>query len=339
MELSMNPLCDSTTFDGYCAAVREATLSFVLTRPAVGKWGLDLYSDESMVVQFGSDGGASIADGIARGDAYVLMCRNLPTTAEITLNGNPIGEDDFVVLPPNSHFIFSATAPRTWISVSLTKDMTGSFWRSDQRQATKSPDSRPFVIKSDAITRATLLSAAENYRQARVLPVKHADSRAVGARLVQTSLDILSSWQGTERNKGRDKNADALAHVSRAFRALHAEELGDGWYVGDLAKTVNVAPRTLFRDFNRIIGMGPVRYLKLRQLNQLRRELLATTRVDVHVTEFMKGVGVSEFGRTAGAYKALFGELPSETLQRAQTPKCIPIQTIHWPAPNDLNRN
>lgn len=45
-------------FDQYCRAVQQARVSFVLTKREEAPWWLDVISGRSIVLQFGSDGGA-----------------------------------------------------------------------------------------------------------------------------------------------------------------------------------------------------------------------------------------------------------------------------------------
>ena len=52
------------------------------------------------------------------------------------------------------------------------------------------------------------------------------------------------------------------------------------------------------------------------RLNALRRNLLNASPLELSVTQVELNLGFSEFGRTAGYYRELFGELPSETLHR-----------------------
>ena len=59
-----------------------------------------------------------------------------------------------------------------------------------------------------------------------------------------------------------------------------------------------------------------MQYMKLRRLNRVHRELLAPDCKEATVTGVMTSCGVTEFGRFAGAYRALFGETPSQTLKR-----------------------
>ena len=67
--------------------------------------------------------------------------------------------------------------------------------------------------------------------------------------------------------------------------------------------------------------MTPVRYLKVRRMNGVRRELNAAAGGLASVAEVARRWGFSDLGRFAGEYRSLFGELPSETLRRRRRAK------------------
>ena len=85
--------------------------------------------------------------------------------------------------------------------------------------------------------------------------------------------------------------------------------------VDEMAAAAGVSQWTLRRAFKEWYGISPLRYLQLRQLHQVHRELKASDPEETNVTNVLIGHGVSELGRFASRYGALFGELPSETLR------------------------
>ena len=89
--------------------------------------------------------------------------------------------------------------------------------------------------------------------------------------------------------------------------------------VAELATEAGVSERTLRAAFQQFFGMGPVQYLKRRMLNLVRKALQDGDSSLATVTQIATRFGVWELGRFAHDYRALFDELPSETLRRRRT--------------------
>jgi len=67
--------------------------------------------------------------------------------------------------------------------------------------------------------------------------------------------------------------------------------------------------------------MGPKRYSKIRQLNLVRRAIRQSHSTAESITAILSEHGVTEFGRFAIEYKALFNESPAETLHKHLVPQ------------------
>jgi AraC family ethanolamine operon transcriptional activator len=61
-------------------------------------------------------------------------------------------------------------------------------------------------------------------------------------------------------------------------------------------------------------GVPPHRYITLRRLHQVREALRQADPDETTVTKIAARFGFWQFGRFAGQYRRLFGELPSLTL-------------------------
>jgi AraC family ethanolamine operon transcriptional activator len=82
--------------------------------------------------------------------------------------------------------------------------------------------------------------------------------------------------------------------------------------INDLCTLSHVSRRTLQYSFETILGLSPLRYLRLSRLNGVRRELLATEKESIADIAAKWGFWhVSQFTQD---YKQLFNELPSVTL-------------------------
>ena len=82
----------------------------------------------------------------------------------------------------------------------------------------------------------------------------------------------------------------------------------------ELAQIAGVPLRQLQQGFKTYTGISPAQWLRLRRLNGARRELLSGA--DTTVAEVAMNWSFWHLGRFSNSYRALFRELPSETLKR-----------------------
>ncbi|AMB84675.1 AraC family transcriptional regulator [Pseudomonas agarici] len=85
-----------------------------------------------------------------------------------------------------------------------------------------------------------------------------------------------------------------------------------------LAQVAGVSLRQLQHAFKAFTGMTPSHWLRLRRLNSARNELLRSRNLETTVAEVAMHWSFWHLGRFSGSYRALFKELPSETLKRRQ---------------------
>lgn len=86
--------------------------------------------------------------------------------------------------------------------------------------------------------------------------------------------------------------------------------------VSDLCEKFNISRRMLNYCFMEVLNTNPVMYLRTLRLNGVRRELRETVASAQAIRDIACKWGFWHLSRFAGEYRALFGELPSET-QRA----------------------
>ena len=85
----------------------------------------------------------------------------------------------------------------------------------------------------------------------------------------------------------------------------------------ELSQVAGVSLRQLQHAFKTYTGMSPTQWLRLRRLNSARRELLSCTPAQTTVAEVAMHWSFWHLGRFSSSYRALFQELPSDTLKRA----------------------
>jgi AraC family ethanolamine operon transcriptional activator len=119
-----------------------------------------------------------------------------------------------------------------------------------------------------------------------------------------------------ERLPTPSRRRAAVARVEEYLEARRGERIA----IPTLCGVAGVSERTLEYAFREQLGMTLVRYLKVRRLNQVQRALREAEPGSTNVTQVALQWGFLDLGRFAGEYRALFGELPSQTLRCAGEP-------------------
>jgi len=84
--------------------------------------------------------------------------------------------------------------------------------------------------------------------------------------------------------------------------------------VAELTLQLNLSRRTIQNAVANTLDMSPLTFLRALRLSEVRREIATAA----SVTETATRWGFWHFGYFARDYRAMFGELPSETLTRAR---------------------
>ncbi|KAF0866538.1 helix-turn-helix domain-containing protein [Pseudomonas sp. LD120] len=84
----------------------------------------------------------------------------------------------------------------------------------------------------------------------------------------------------------------------------------------ELSQVAGVSLRQLQSAFKAFTGMPPSQWLRLRRLNSAHRELLSRQPWQTTVAEVAMRWSFWHLGRFSSSYRALFKELPSQTLKR-----------------------
>ena len=136
--------------------------------------------------------------------------------------------------------------------------------------------------------------------------------------LLDRLLGLLSdAAPGDARDAQFQAGQRRLAAVMAA-RSLAVQPLNHAMTVDDLCLRLHLTPRTLRNHFRSVVGESPVEFLRAVRLNACRRKLLGP-QADCNVQDVAAQWGFFHMGRFSQDYKAMFGELPSQTLRQART--------------------
>jgi AraC-like DNA-binding protein len=135
-------------------------------------------------------------------------------------------------------------------------------------------------------------------------------ARGLEQALIEAMVDCLGAGEVREDRSALRHHATILGRFRRAVEENPAQPL----YIPELCKAIAVSDRTLRVCCQEQLGMSPKRYLLLRRMHLARRALRESAPSATTVTEIATRYGFWQFGRFAGEYRSLFGELPSATL-------------------------
>jgi AraC family ethanolamine operon transcriptional activator len=138
-------------------------------------------------------------------------------------------------------------------------------------------------------------------------------SRRVEVDLCSQVLSVLQCGQAAEP-EGCPRRQHYIMQKAEAHIRVNAHE---GPAIHQICRDLNISERTLRAAFHARYGISPKAYLKCYQLTQVRRQLYRQHSAgNARVRDIANRWGFWHMGQFARDYKAMFGELPSETLFR-----------------------
>ena len=152
-------------------------------------------------------------------------------------------------------------------------------------------------------------------RQPSLFDERETERIAAHVELVEVLLATLGGAHDFESGR-RDLSRQEQSRIVRIAEAHALSHTGDPLYVGDLCVAAGVSERTLQYAFREVMGLSPVAYLTRVRLHRVREALIAGTQGTTTVSAVALDLGFWHFGEFSRAYKACFGELPSDTLRR-----------------------
>ena len=132
-------------------------------------------------------------------------------------------------------------------------------------------------------------------------------------QLLSTLLEILINSQQIPLLSNKPRNARLLKRLIEHLHT-HADER---LQVSDLCTIAQVSERTLQYLFKKELGMAPKSYLIGQRMYAVHRELWAADPTKTRVFDVANYWGFWHMGQFAADYRRIYGELPSETLNRS----------------------
>lgn len=133
--------------------------------------------------------------------------------------------------------------------------------------------------------------------------------------LLETLLTTLGSSVDAEVTP-RDLTRQTYSQIVQVVENYVTTHTTERLYVTDLCEAAGVSERTLQYAYQEVMGMTPVTYLTRLRLHRVRQALRTAPYRSTTVTAEALRWGFWHLSDFSQAYKACFGELPSDTLRR-----------------------
>jgi AraC-like DNA-binding protein len=307
-------------FGAYADAVQGASVSYLKSKPSIWRWEVGQILLDRTLLQFGVDGGAGIVHGVTDPNLLMVIMQITEFDDCVWLDGVPCASCFMGIFPPESHFTIVRTGPEKWLSWSIRKEEALALRIQPPARPLQSFKTEKRIIKLSMSAATAFRCIAHNVFQKGIECTPEAG--------IEDALfhELEQAW---ESNDGvitlpSESTQSAENIVFRALRFVQSK--GDeNVEIGDLARVTDVNYRTLLRAFERYLKISPKRYLKLRQINAVYHAIRRSGGGET-LTDIVAANGVSEFGRFAGEYRAVFNETPSATYQRQM--KTTNIDTV-----------
>ena len=181
-------------------------------------------------------------------------------------------------------------------------------------------DDRLYLVPVPALNRLVSLmkDAARLAEEAPWIVARPEPAKALAGTIIEALLACLTQGRAMGDRAAPRRHRQIVAKLEQSMRECPEQMLS----MPDICAEVGVARRTLNLACQEFLGQGATQYARARRLDHVRSALLRSDAGATQVTRVAMDYGFWELGRFAHAYRARFGERPSDTLRR--NGRCIP---------------
>lgn len=235
-------------------------------------------------------------------------------------NTQPASNDAIQVYAPDAELMYHTTGASRWINFTAANDMLQHLSLAHHGRMLALPERGIMTARLPAERRACLQVLADDaFALAQAMQPVGIGRELAGEMSRALALAYVDALQDADTRK-RDRSATASRHY-KLILACERIALEAGMFeldMHDLARRTGFSRRSLERIFHDRVGTTPGRWFRNIRLNGALRDLVAPVS-GRSVTDVAVRWGFRHLSRFSEQYRKTFGELPSQTLNRAQS--------------------
>ena len=302
-------------FDHFTEQVRGGDYNMTLCAVEERIWRVSAVDLPGAMIQHGYLGSGNLVEGQSDKSGTLLYIPLSEVPGQQSANGVTLDSHSCMTLRPGTEFDLCIRGWHEWGTVFINSDdLPGAGGPEDSTESIVSRCSeRDLRMFRDSVR--TIMSVARSSTEFESSSAgKHASKflQELAGRIVANPFVESSRQERVRHGRPAYSRRDIVLRC-RSFLEEHPRSRAS---VTDLVRASQVSERTLRNAFNSYFGLSPSRYLQIRLLNHVHKDLLSADPETGSVTRTLLRHGVWEFGRFASRYSQLYGELPSVTLSR-----------------------
>jgi AraC-like DNA-binding protein len=246
--------------------------------------------------------------------SHILFASD-PCQPNMQISGIETSQNQIAMFALQWPYYLRSSAACKWGTMSLTPEDLAAFSEAVVGRPVTPPSSCRWTSPpAPVLSRLLQLheTAGHLAKSAPDILAKPEVARAIEQAMVEAVILCLTQGHlDNVRNVHRHR-----ARVMRRLEEVLMSASDKPLYMAQLCRTVGACYTTLYDCCQEYFGMSPKRYLWLRRMHLVRRDLRRADAEKTTVTEIATDYGFWELGRFAVAYRSLFGEPPSAALRR-----------------------
>ena len=277
----------------------------MLRNPTYRRWAIKSIELGEIEIQIGRLGSGNIAQGQMRSDGLMLY---LPLTnnVEYVANGTLMETGAAAIIDPGCEFCISTKTDHDWCAVFVPNHLfavpDANNWTNSNGELGQNSCrvTLPNLAMADWLTSTSQelianASAHPTFEHSSAAKQAAEDIFKVVSWFVREPANLNNSHEGRPRFSRKEIIKNCMEFFENKPKA--------SFRVDELAAAAKVSERTLRNAFGEYFGVGPVRYLQLRQLHEIHHALLAAAPDELTVGQVLADHGEWSFSRFAARYR------------------------------------